>query len=245
MDESGIKGLESSNSDAEIRESSVARICVEGYNTSLHAYDVHLGLRELFASCGEVIHVYFPGYGLKTNSILNILNRFALVYIRGKHAEKKALKLSGFHWVGHMGPLSIVVKPYSFQAKYLDPILAATRDVDNMRQRRMEVMGFDTSLPKKVVETTLLKHFSKCGPVGVIHVRYEDEESKTLAPKAVVCVSGEDTVEKALQLGGCDVTGFKNIHVYLVAGPLKRDIGVGFDLSKVFASKLKRRKLTE
>ncbi|CAA7027016.1 unnamed protein product [Microthlaspi erraticum] len=171
---------------------------------------------ELFSSCGEVIHVYFPGYAPKP---IHFLNRFALVYMRGKRAEKKALKLSGVH----MGPLSVVVKPYPFQAKYLDPefdsILAATRDEDNMRQRTIGVMGFDTSLPKEVVETTLFEHFSKCGPVLKIRSYYEDEESKTLDPKAIVYVSGQDTVEKALQLGGCGVNGFKNIHVYLVAGP--------------------------
>uniref|UniRef100_A0A1J3CJT4 Nucleolin 1 n=1 Tax=Noccaea caerulescens TaxID=107243 RepID=A0A1J3CJT4_NOCCA len=229
MDESGIKGLESSNSDAEIRESSsVARICVEGYNPLLRAYDVHLGLRELFASCGEVIHVYIPGY---VPNLSPVLNRFALVYIRGKRAEKKALKLSGVHMGGHIGPLSLVVKAYPFQAKYLGPdfdrILAATRDADNEGQRSMGVTGFDTSLPKCVVETTLLKHFSKCGRVLEICAFYDDEESKTLVPKAIAYVCGQDTVEKALQLGGCDVAGFENIHVYLVVGPPKREAVTG------------------
>ena len=39
---------------------SISRIAVEGYDTSLPREDVDGALREHFASCGNIIHVYVP-----------------------------------------------------------------------------------------------------------------------------------------------------------------------------------------
>ncbi|KAG2259758.1 hypothetical protein Bca52824_079052 [Brassica carinata] len=58
MDESAKKGLELNGSDAEIRKSSIRRISVEGYDTSLRMEDVDDALREHLASCGKIIHSY-------------------------------------------------------------------------------------------------------------------------------------------------------------------------------------------
>ncbi|CDY16088.1 BnaC08g40350D [Brassica napus] len=60
MDESAKKGLELNGSDAEIRKSSIRRISVEGYDTSLRLEDVDEALRKYFASCGKIIHVSIP-----------------------------------------------------------------------------------------------------------------------------------------------------------------------------------------
>uniref|UniRef100_A0A1J3JT93 Nucleolin 1 n=1 Tax=Noccaea caerulescens TaxID=107243 RepID=A0A1J3JT93_NOCCA len=223
MDESAIKGLELNDCDADIpKSSSIVRIVVEGYDTFLAAYDVNLGLREHFASCGEVIHVHFPGYDASRTPVLS---RFALVYIRGEGAIEKALKLSG----SDMGGRKVIAKAYPLQAKQLDPefasILAASRDQDNRQQRTMGVTGFDTTLPRDVVASTLRKHFSKCGTVQPVRVFHDHDLRKTLLrSKALITVDGEDTLEKVLlQLGGCDVDGFKNIQVSLVSGPPKRE----------------------
>ncbi|KAL0757557.1 hypothetical protein Bca101_095225 [Brassica carinata] len=54
------EGLELNGSDAEIRKSSIRRISVEGYDTSLRMEDVDDALREHLASCGKIIHVSIP-----------------------------------------------------------------------------------------------------------------------------------------------------------------------------------------
>lgn len=44
------------------RHSIVSRIYVEGYDTSLSGHDFVYAMRAHFASCGEVMPVYIPGY---------------------------------------------------------------------------------------------------------------------------------------------------------------------------------------
>lgn len=52
--------------------SSVCRISVEGYDTSVHAFDVELTLRKHLSSCGEVKNVNVP-----KDLVRRILKRFA------------------------------------------------------------------------------------------------------------------------------------------------------------------------
>ncbi|CAA7060030.1 unnamed protein product [Microthlaspi erraticum] len=100
---------------------------VEGYDTSLSGLSLVLSMRKHFKSCGELLHVYIPGY-MK----LRILNRFALIYLRGEGAEEKALKLSGSCMGGH----TLVVEPYPFHATHLDHKFAPTRYFDNFKYIR-------------------------------------------------------------------------------------------------------------
>ncbi|CAH2074405.1 unnamed protein product [Thlaspi arvense] len=168
MDGSTIKGdVELNDSDAGTRKSSsmMSRIYVEGYDTLLPG-KVVAALKKHFASCGEVIYVYIPGYVWNTTR----LNSFALIYLRGEGAEEKALKLSGSKMRGRM----LVAEAYPFHAKHLDSVLSPMRVLDNKR----------------------------------CHVR------------AILFLEGEDALEKALQLSGCDVVkGLENIEVSGVAAP--------------------------
>ncbi|CAH2069979.1 unnamed protein product [Thlaspi arvense] len=177
----------------------VSRICVEGYDTSLHAYDLVISMRKHFASCGEVIHVYTPGYADTRK-----LYRFALVYLRGEDAEEKALKLSGSSMEGRH---TIVVKAYPFGANNLDSELAPMRDADNRQHYMMGVRGYASSLPVDDVEDMLMKHFSECGHMVRISVG---------PSMAYLTLEGQDTTETALQLGG---EGMEKLEVYRVVPP--------------------------
>ncbi|CAH2063832.1 unnamed protein product [Thlaspi arvense] len=199
----------------DLRKSSsmISRIYVEGYDTWLSGDDVVAALREHFASCGEVIHVFLPGYvRLKTRRPRR-LNRFALMYIRGDGAEEKALKLSGKYMGGH----KVVTKAYPFHAKHLDHMFDRTRDVDGGLGRSMLVTGYDTSLCESDATRTLIRHFSKCGLVRTAHV--QKKRKGVLESEALVTLHGQYAIEKALQLGGCDEKGFENVEVSRVFLP--------------------------
>ncbi|CAH2069956.1 unnamed protein product [Thlaspi arvense] len=204
---SAIKGLKLNDSgDADIRKSSrmMSRIYVEGYDTSLPPYDFVMSMGKFFASCGDVIHVYIPGNVVSVTPI--ILNRFALVYLRGGGAEVKALKLNG----SYMGEHKLVVEAYPFHANHLDSELSPMRDADNRRRYVMGVRGYDTSLALDYVKDMLTKHVSICGRIPWVSVGQS---------MAYVTLDGQDTVDKALQLGGCDGEGMENSEVSLVAPP--------------------------
>ncbi|CAA7025110.1 unnamed protein product [Microthlaspi erraticum] len=175
--------------------SSIRRICVEGYDTSLPANDVNFALRDHFSSCGEMTHVYIPK-GVKRG----LLNRFGFVYVRVEGAEERVLGLSG----RDMGGRIIVAKPYPFHETYLEPEVAPLRAADSPRQRTMVVTGYDTRLPKAVVESMLRMHFYLCGRLSFV--------------LPMVYLWGEDRVETALQLSGREVRGL-NIVVVKVCPP--------------------------
>ncbi|CAA7028774.1 unnamed protein product [Microthlaspi erraticum] len=142
---------------------------VAGYDTSVSGHDFVETMTERFASCGELIHIYIPGYARGRN-----LNRFVLIYLRGEDAEEKALALSGsYSSKGH----KLIVEPYPFDAKHHDSELAPMRDADN-KQR---------------------------------HVY------------AYVHVEGIDTIEKLMQLCGCDVKGLEDIKLSRVDPPERVD----------------------
>ncbi|CAH2072197.1 unnamed protein product [Thlaspi arvense] len=200
----------------------ISRIYVEGYVTSIPGYFVVSDLRKHFNSCGEVLHVYIPGY---VYDVCRNINRFALVYLRGEGAEEKALELNG----SKMGDHKLLVKAYPFHTKDLEPELALTRDTDILQPHRMHVKGFDTSLSEDYVKSTLIQHFSKCGTV-LRASAHKDESEGALFDLAHVTLEGQDAIEKALQLGGCDVPGFEKVEVSRVTfagGPPRRHVRAG------------------
>ncbi|KAH0866306.1 hypothetical protein HID58_083517 [Brassica napus] len=197
MDKSTIKGLESKGSDAEIRESRISRIVVEGYDTSLTREDVEKALRNHFASCGNIIHVYVP-----INDESDIPNRFSFIYVNGED-EEKALRLNG----SDMGGGILQIYAYSFHENYLDDVLATMKEgPGHGRQRtiscntRLEVTGYDPSLSMDDVESEMCKHFS---PASAFAYR----TCGGLKSTALVYVIGEDAVQMALELSGRSVDG--------------------------------------
>ncbi|KAL0654113.1 hypothetical protein Bca4012_096804 [Brassica carinata] len=181
-------GLESKGSDAEIRES---RIVVEGYDTSLTREDVEKALRNHFASCGNIIHVYVP-----INDESDIPNRFSFIYVNGED-EEKALRLNG----SDMGGGILQIYAYSFHENYLDDVLATMKEgPGHGRQRTLEVTGYDPSLSMDDVESEMCKHFS---PASAFAYR----TCGGLKSTALVYVIGEDAVQMALELSGRSVDG--------------------------------------
>uniref|UniRef100_A0A1J3HKB9 DEAD-box ATP-dependent RNA helicase 46 n=1 Tax=Noccaea caerulescens TaxID=107243 RepID=A0A1J3HKB9_NOCCA len=205
---SASRGLEWNDSDANIRKSSrsiVSRMYVEGYDTWLSGYEFVMSMGDHFSSCGEVMHVYIPGYARRRP-----LNRFALIYLRGEGAEEKALKLSGsYSSRGH----KLVVEPYPFHDKHHDHKFAPMRDADNKRQQTIFVGGFDTWGPSwECVEGRLFEQLSRCGRVLYVNASH-------VTRKASVGVEGIDTIENLLQLCGSDREGWKYIHMYKTPPP--------------------------
>ncbi|CAA7052011.1 unnamed protein product [Microthlaspi erraticum] len=226
MEGSATKVPELNDCDAaQIRKTSssiVSRMYVEGYDTSKSGYDLVTSMKEHFASCGDVLHVYIPGYSQGTT-----LNRFALMYLRGEGAEEKAMILDGICMGGH----KLVVEPYPFHATHLDHKFAPTRDADNKKVHTMSVDGFDTSLPLEHAKSMLYQELTKCGGDGSVErvTLCEKEEGKgVLCSSAVVHVRGIDAVERLLRLCGCDRKGLEDIKVYRVAPP-QRVIRIHFD----------------
>ncbi|CAH8350959.1 unnamed protein product [Eruca vesicaria subsp. sativa] len=84
---------------------------------------------------------------------------------------------------------------------------------------RVFVTGYDINLPHDDVDGALRKLFSPCGLITDICIRYRDNR---LERRAVVYIVGESTVEKALQLSGSDVGGWKAI---VTPYPFPKDAG--------------------
>ncbi|CAA7052012.1 unnamed protein product [Microthlaspi erraticum] len=183
---------------------------VEGYDTSLSGHDFVVSMEEHFGSCGEVLHVYIPGYSECTT-----LNRFALIYLRGEGAEEKALELSGTCMGGH----KLVVEPYPFHAKHLDHELAPMRKEDNERRHMVSVDGYDTSPPLEHVKSLLHQELSRYGPVDRVYICRDAENKAFISRKALAHVRGIDTIEKLIQLCGCDRKGLENIKLTGVCPP--------------------------
>ncbi|CAN6902003.1 unnamed protein product [Brassica oleracea] len=198
-----VEGLELNGCDAEIRESRISRIAVEGYDTSLPREDVDGALREHFASCGNIIHVYVP---IDENS--GTLCRYALVYVN-EEDEEKALRLDG----SDMGGQILRIKSYPFHENHLENDLAPMKDVKVYRpQQTLKVTGYDTSLP---VEDILEKYFSSHGSFV-----YQDETaSGAIKTKAYIYVRGPDAVDKALELSGRSVEGLNFVVTKVYALP--------------------------
>ncbi|KAF8098090.1 hypothetical protein N665_0275s0056 [Sinapis alba] len=210
MEESAIRGVELNGSDAEIRESRISRIVVEGYDISLCPYDVEEALRKHFASCGNIIHVYVP---INNDTDSFIPNRFSLIYLNGED-EEKALRLNG----SDMGGRILQVYAYPFQEHYLDDVLATT--LDCRIHRTLTVTGFDPSLSKDDVETKLCKHFYQAGAFAFM-------TCGGVKSTALVYAIGEDAVQMALELSGRTVEGLNIVVTEVVP---QKPIKAGFSL---------------
>ncbi|CAA7046118.1 unnamed protein product [Microthlaspi erraticum] len=220
MEGSATQGLQLNDCDADSRKSSiVSRIYVTGYDTSLSGNDFVISMTERFGSCGELIHIYIPGYDRGRK-----LNRFALIYLRGEGAEEKALKLSGSDSSrGH----KLVVESYPFDAKDHEPELATMRDEDNKQHIVIFVDGYDTKRPLEYVKRMLLQELSKFG--RVLHITLlEDAGGLSLSRYAYVDIDGGiGTIERMLQQRGCYVEGLEDMKLSSVDRP-ERDDDDGF-----------------
>ncbi|CAA7052013.1 unnamed protein product [Microthlaspi erraticum] len=212
MEGFATKVSESNDCDAaQIRKSSsstVSRMYVEGYDTSLCGYDLFVAMKEQFGSCGKVLHVYIPGYARNS-----ILNRFALIYLRGEDAEEKASKLNGSCMGGH----TLVVEPYPFHADHLDHKFAPTRDADNEQSHLVSIEGYDTALPLDYVKSTLCNVLSRYTPLPVRRVMICELEKGVLCRAALVTVYGINVIERLLHLRG--VIGMEDIELAGVSPP--------------------------
>uniref|UniRef100_A0A1J3FLQ2 DEAD-box ATP-dependent RNA helicase 46 n=1 Tax=Noccaea caerulescens TaxID=107243 RepID=A0A1J3FLQ2_NOCCA len=217
MEGSATQALELTNIDygAYFRKSSiVSRIYVEGYDTSLSGHDFVESMREHFSSCGEVMHVYIPGYVEGTYRRRN-LSSFALIYLRGEGAEEKALSLSGSC---SSGGDKLVVESYPFHAKHLDHKFAPTRDADNQQEHAFFVVGYHTAHPLDHVKAMLSEKLSECGRVVQISLW---EIGGFVTRDALVVLEGIDAIEKLLQLSASDAEGWENLRFSGVVGPAK------------------------
>ncbi|KAJ4903332.1 hypothetical protein Rs2_17283 [Raphanus sativus] len=190
-----MKGLElNDGSDAEIRKSSIRRISVEGYDISLRIEDVDEALRKHFASCGKIIHVYIPG-----NNEWTILCKYAFVYFN-EEDEEKALRLDG----RDMGGQILQIKSYPFHETYLNDVVDPMKD-DNfiMYPFRVEVAGYDNSLPLDVVKKEIKEYFS----VNRSFAHHHKTSSAATEINSFIYLKGQEAVDKALERSGSSVGG--------------------------------------
>lgn len=72
----------------------------------------------------------------------------------------------------------------------------------------ISVEGYDPCLPEDDLKNELINHFNSCGEVFNVILR-EDPDSPNLDRRALVILLGEGAEEKALQLNGTDIGGWK------------------------------------
>ncbi|XP_018478695.2 nucleolin 1-like [Raphanus sativus] len=73
----------------------------------------------------------------------------------------------------------------------------------------ISVEGYDTCLPEDDIKSALINHFNSCGEVFNVIVRKDPDHSPNLDRRALVILLGEGAEEKALQLNGTDIGGWK------------------------------------
>ncbi|CAH8320558.1 unnamed protein product [Eruca vesicaria subsp. sativa] len=78
----------------------------------------------------------------------------------------------------------------------------------DMPRTIISVEGYDTCRPEDDIKSELINHFNSCGEVFNVIVR-EDPTSPNLDRRALVILLGEGAEEKALQLNGTDIGGWK------------------------------------
>ncbi|WZZ83479.1 hypothetical protein YC2023_104051 [Brassica napus] len=198
--------LESKDSDAEIRESSISRIAVEGYDTSLRREDVDGALREHFASCGNIIHVHVP-----IDESSGTLCRYALIYVN-EEDEEKALSLDG----SDMGGRILKIQSYAFHQNHLNEVLDQMKEGELYQpQHTILVTCDDISLRIDVIKTELEKYFSAIGSL----VYPDVTASGAIKTLADVYVLGQEGVEKALESSGPSVGGLNFVVTEVVPLP--------------------------
>ncbi|CAA7044278.1 unnamed protein product [Microthlaspi erraticum] len=161
-------------------------------------------LRDHFSSCGKIKSVCIPhAYDDST------IKRCAYIEISGKGSEEEALKLSGSEMDGQK---LVVTRPSRPMKKARRKSLKSDR---YGRSKSVIVRGYDSSLPRKIIKSALGKHFSSCGEV--LEVALLPNQSYPKEPEfvasscqyAYVSIYGKCAKDKALELTGSDMGGFK------------------------------------
>ncbi|CAA7044319.1 unnamed protein product [Microthlaspi erraticum] len=91
----------------------------------------------------------------------------------------------------------------------------------------MAVKGYDRSLSRKSIKRALREKFSSCGEVSQVEL-YAHKRNRESA-FACFFISGQGAKEKALQLNGSDMGGFKLVveYAYRSKPHRRRDIPIG------------------
>ncbi|KFK38051.1 hypothetical protein AALP_AA3G063900 [Arabis alpina] len=182
-------------------------VIVSGYDKSLPEDTITSLLREHFSSCGEITKVYIHAYA---NS--KIHNKYAFVDITGVGAKEKALHLSGSDVGGHK--LLVKFKPVS--TKYFGEFTheeavdwSELNEISRNNPRPTDVLvsGYHTWLPEESVKSALSKHFSSCGEVEDVIISIDNDG--LLGDMAAIQIWGEGAAEKARELSGSDMGGWK------------------------------------
>jgi hypothetical protein len=143
-------------------------------------------LKDHFSSCGKIKSVCIPppyySSAIKSHAYIEIL---------GECAKENALHLSGIEMDGHK---LVVTAP-------LLPLERTLReDLKSAKSHRSV---------RKIIKRALGKHFSSCGEVLEVDLLYPRNRKPDNTDCAGVSIYGEGAKEKALQLGGSDMGGFK------------------------------------
>ncbi|KAG2269678.1 hypothetical protein Bca4012_062695 [Brassica carinata] len=85
--------------------------------------------------------------------------------------------------------------------------------------KMMMVTGYDTSLPAADIVASLTNHFSSCGEIVDFQL-YPLKHHPIQDHQAIISILGEGAEEKALELNGSDMGGFK-----LVVVPCIKPVG--------------------
>uniref|UniRef100_A0A1J3EAH3 Nucleolin 1 n=1 Tax=Noccaea caerulescens TaxID=107243 RepID=A0A1J3EAH3_NOCCA len=194
-------------------------IVAEGFDVSVpegctrrnHVFHLESKLKDHFSSCGKIKSVCIPHPYYSST-----IKRHAYIEILGEGAKEKALELNGIEMDGHKLVVTAPLLPLKRKA-----LKSAKRDRSS-RSELIFVRGYDTSLPRKIIKRALGKHFSSCGEVLEVDVVPNQTYPKA-RNHAYVDIYGEDAKEKALQLSGSDMGGFKLVVEKL--GPKPRQPG--------------------
>ncbi|KFK37785.1 hypothetical protein AALP_AA3G028900 [Arabis alpina] len=182
-------------------------VIVSGYDKSLPEDTITSLLREHFSSCGEITKVYIHA----DNHDSNIHNKYAFVDITGVGAKEKALQLSGSDVGGHK--LLVRFKPVSIVGGKFTLKEAVRWSEDNETYHKhpritdVLVSGYHTWLPEESLKSALSKHFSSCGEVEDVIISIDNDG--LLGDRAAIQIWGEGAAEKARELSGSDMGGWK------------------------------------
>ncbi|CAH8371451.1 unnamed protein product [Eruca vesicaria subsp. sativa] len=73
----------------------------------------------------------------------------------------------------------------------------------------ISVEGYNTCLHEDDIKKELINHFNSCCEVGTVIVRKDPDNSPNLYRRAYVILLGDGAEEKAMQLNGTDIGGWK------------------------------------
>ncbi|CAN7113803.1 unnamed protein product, partial [Brassica rapa subsp. narinosa] len=207
-------------------------VYVTGYDTSLSEIDTESAMRKHFSSCGEIIEVDISkssaelaidgedaqGKGSGDDINTSFRPQKSLQIANGnpsKQSRSSQLVSDGQfqdqdHWAGigrpsysstqNKNPVKLIAF-VSMRCLVLVTLIAFVSNVG-----RIIVKGYDAKLPHDDVESALRKVFSSCGEINDIFICETEYRLD-----AIIYFIGEGAAEKALQLSGSDVGGWKPI----------------------------------